>query len=326
MSTTVLDICKEIPILNEAGVYDIGATRRGEDVASVADGLKPAKVSVSVKDNELKALWVTPEQALSIIIPRVEVNSRISGYQRDFYRQQARRVALGIREGKVFPPVSLSIDGHGAVYGTDGQHRIVGHVIEREPVAAVIRRLTKEQQRQLFSDQGEGRKVDRNVLILAGRSPYDEYIQDAITSNTHPWGQIVSANPKSRTRIGPYAMQVLLIQYVGNTTQAKLNSAIVERWDEQLANEMAPLIACFGNKQTNPQAFRATSLRAIGETAMHVFRRNETVQESDHERWVRHMPMFRFDNYIHVRRQSDMTYWLVAHWNKKLHEARKVSL
>jgi hypothetical protein len=319
VSTTIEQICQDIPTLHESGNWTKGQ-------GSVIDGLKPRKISVSVKDDDVKAIWLSPEEALTVIIPTVSVNGRVIGYQREFSRPHARRVANDLKAGKVFPPVNLAQDGNGKVFGVDGQHRLAAAVIAREPVLAVVRRLTKEQQKQLFGDQRKARSVDRNVLILAGTSPYERYIQDAVATDRHPWGRLASANTSSKTRLTPYQMLHLLTSYVGNSLGATLNKHVLERWDQELADELAPLIACFGNKQDNPAAFRPPVIRGIGDAAMFVFRRNDAVQASDHERWVRHMPGFKFNDYLFIRTHQEMTYRLVGHWNKKLFEARKVSL
>jgi hypothetical protein len=320
MSTTIYDICKQIPVLKD-GKFDVFKHRTGEAIPTVVDGLKPRQAPTKEGLHTF-----TPEELLTLRVPMIEANSRITGYQRPFDRNHARKIAVAILEGRPMPPGVVALDGHGVMYAVDMQHRAVAAVITRQSMPAVVTRMTKEEQRELFAGQRKAKTVDRNVLILAASGPYEEYIQDAVTSNDHPWSEIVSANPSTKTRITPHQMFGLLANYVGNSAGNVMTSNMLERWDENLADGMAPLIACFGNKKTNPLAFRPVALRGIGRASMYVFRRNETVQESDHERWVYHMPKFAWERYLHVRSGNDFAYHLVTHWNKRLHASRKVTL
>lgn len=322
MSITIQEICAEIPQLDEMGTYASARQKaRGEHVPTVADGLEPKRPPAK----EGLHLF-TPAELLTLHVPVVEVNSSVRGYQRPFERPHARKVARAIADGKPMPPIIVAVDGRGVMSLPEGQHRAVGAVIAREPIEGIVKRMSKEEQRELFAGQRKAKTVDRNVLILAGTGPYERYIQDALVNNRNPWHRIVSANPSSKTRITPYAMLNLLTSFVGNAIGNRLNQTMEERWDQDLADGLAPLVACFGDKQTNPPAFASAALRGIGQAAMYVFRRNEHGQDDDYDRWVVHMPKFPWERYMHVRTTADFTFHLVAHWNKRLHASRRVTL
>lgn len=321
MSTTVHDLCKEIPQLDPNGKFEVGKHKQGQSIPSVAEGLTPKRASVA------EGLHLFgPEELLSLQIPVVSVNGAVKGYQRPFVRDHARRIAVALLEGKAIPEITVAVDGNGVMSAVDGQHRAVGAVIAGASIVGIVRRMSKEEQKQLFADQRKAKPVDRNVLILAGTNPYEKYIQRAVAHNGHPWREIVSSNLSSKTRITPYAMLQLLSHYVGNSAGTAISASMEERWNEDLADEMAPLVACFGDKQSNPVAFQATTIRGIAAASMFIFRRNEQLQETDHDRWVTHMPKFPWERYLHLRSGADWTFHLVQHWNKRLYESRRVQL
>ncbi len=321
MSVTIEEICQDIPILNpETGKFEVGKARRGEQIPSIIEGMRPKKPP---KREGLHHF--TPEELLSLRVPLVTHNGKVLGYQRPFERDHARKVGVAMLEGRRFPEMQISIDGHGVMNCTDGQHRAVGGVISRLGFDGIVKRLTKEEQSQLFGDQRRARPVDRNVLILAAKGPYEEYIRAALETKGHPWSTIVSMKG-SKTRITPYQMLRLLLFYVGNAANNTPSRPQIERWNSEAADELAPLISCFGDKQTNPLAFETTALQAIGETAMHVFQRNSQVQAGDFDRWMAHMPKFPWERFRFLRTRTDYVGYLVQHWNKRLHESRKVKL
>lgn len=314
MSIKIYDLCQSIPQVNESGKYAPNG-----DAGTVADGYTPKRPHGGEGLRQF-----TPEELCSLIVPVVSVNGSVRGYQRPFRRQHARKIAVALLEGKRIPEITVAVDGNGVMSVVDGQHRAVAAVIAGTPIEGIVRRMNKEEQRQLFADQRKAASVDRNVLILAGTGPYERYIQDAVSNNDHPWSQIVSSTHGSKTRISPYSMMRLLGFYVGNAGSQQITRAAEARWDEALADEMAPLVSCFGNKQSNPPAFRASALHGIGAASMYVFRRNDHVQSGDHERWIEHMPKFPWERWMHIRLGHDFTFQLVAHWNKRLSEVRRV--
>ena len=321
MPTTVHDLCKEIPQLDENRKFNVGRHNKGEKIPSVAEGLTPKRASVR------EGIYrFSPEELLSLHIPTVSVNGTVRGYQRPFVRDHARKIAVALLNGKALPEITVAVDGNGVMSAVDGQHRAVGGVIAGMPIVGIVRRMSKDEQKQLFADQRKAKPVDRNVLILAGTNPYERYIQRAVADNDHAWKLIVSSSPASKTRISPYSMLSLLAHYVGNASSTNFSPAMEERWDKDLADELAPLIACFGNRQTNPAAFQATAIRGIGAASMYIFRRNPNLQESDYRRWVNHMPKFPWEQHAFVRTGADWTFRLVQHWNKRLHASRRVEL
>lgn len=295
---------------------------RGIRTAQVLDGLSPHPFPAR------EGLHVfTPEELLSLKIDPVSVNGSVTGYQRDLDLTHAKKIAEALVVGKPMPLIHIALDGSGDGWIVDGQHRAVGAIIAREAIEGVVQKLDKEKQATLFYNQRNAKAVDRSVLVLAGQSVWDRYVQEAVSRNSHPWHPLVSASRKSKTKITPYAMFQLLVRYVGNLegqAAGLKGRGLDDRWDLGLADGLAPLISCFGNKQTHPLAFRPGTLQAIGAAAMWVFRRNDGGHPDDAERWQKHMPMFPFELWLHVRTQSQMTEVLLAHWNKRLAGSRKV--
>jgi hypothetical protein len=320
MSTTVPTVHDLTKTLYVEGVNVMLAKRDGVPIPMVTDGMKPRRPPV-----EEGLYTLTPEQLLSLTVHTVSINGRVVGYQRELDPTHARKIARKMRDGQPMPPITLALDGKGRCAIVDGQHRVVAAVIARLPLQAVIKRMTKEEQQQLFVGQRNAKSVDRNTLVLADHGPFGRYVQDAVCTTAHPWHPIVSANRHSKTKIGPFALYQLLIRYVGNAEGqgASHRAGMDQRWDQGLADELAPLIICFGNKQTNPLAFRPYTLQAIGAAAMWVFRRNEPHAE-DFDRWQKHMPAFPFADWPHLRTQIQMTGVLLDHWNKRLSESRRV--
>lgn len=316
MSVTIQELAREMYVDGSRT-----SQLKSDDRPRVTDGLKARKAPPHEGLHTF-----SPEELLTMYVQTVSVNGTVSGYQRDRDVPHVRKVARAMLDGKPMPPIIIAVDGKGRMSIVDGQHRALAAIIARLPIKGVVERMDKREQAELFFGQRNAKTVDPNVLVLAGTSAYARYVQEAIENNDHPWHQIVSSNKYSKTRIAPYAMFQLLIRYVANTETggAKLTFQVEERWDRGLADELAPLIACFGNKQTNPLAFRPFAVQAIGATAMWVFRRNEA-QPDDHERWVRHMPLFAWEEWLHIRTQRHMVGHLIDHWNKRLSAARRVN-
>ena len=318
MSTSMQDILSDV----YADGHNVLVNRkRGVKTPRVTDGLKPKPVA------RREGLFVLePEQLLNILVPRIELNGSIKGYQRDFDVKHARKMARDMRGGTPVPVGEVALDGKGRLFAVDCQHRIGAAIMARLPLRVVITRMDKAAQAKLFNSQRKAKAVDPSNLVLAGDGPFERYVKDAIEDKAHPWHPIVSLTRNSRTKISPWQMTGLLVRFVGNRggTAAGIKQGLDTQWDRGLADQLAPLIACFGNKQTNPPAFRARNLTSIGTAAMWVFRRHET-QEGDYERWISHMPQFPFDHYLFIRTERDMTDALLAHWNKRLRGSRRVT-
>lgn len=320
-------------LLRDAPLNTIPASLRGNNKTTRAERAKLPRALDGLKPKPAPAreglLTMTPENLAALRVDVVEVNGSISGYQRDLDIKRARRIADELRAGKPVPPISVALDGRGVMWDVDGQHRAAGAILARVPIHAAVQKMSKAEAKELFLSQQKATRVSRDVLTLAGTDPLATYIQAAILTNGHPWHGIVSARRDSKTMISPYVAYQLLLRYVYNVEGQGASTRYTtkthyERWDVGLADDLAPLIRCFGNKQTNPLAFKTGTVQAIGGAAMHVFRRN-TTHDGDHERWVLHMPTFRFENYVHVTGQLAKTDWLLAHWNKRLSGKRRVS-
>jgi hypothetical protein len=277
-------------------------------------------------------ITLAPEELLSIRIPlqRVE-DDVIKGYQRHLTAYKARSFARWIISNPdylvVLPVIEISLDGDGNFFYTDGQHRGAGAVIAKQNLRAVFTKRTESEARRLFALQAKASKPSRNVLILDGDGPFEEYIQDAVTNDDHPWARLITSSHTghSRSKMSATAAMVLLRIYVARTAHQGQNTGadISERFDKAAADELSMLVSVFGTRVTNPAAFQASSLRAIGETARQVFRERER-HPGDLERWIRRMPGFPFARYAYLNSYAPLSDKMIEYWNKNLPEKRKV--
>jgi hypothetical protein len=270
---------------------------------------------------------VTPEQIASVRVPRVEVGETIKGFQRDKVNRHARKIARALIDGTELPPLMISIFPDGNAYVDDGQHRALGSVIARRSVEVVVKHRTVDQARQLFANQSRAKKLKSDDTLLTGNSAIELYLQDAVTSDDHPWTQLVTPYAAGRG-MTPTSMVVCVGAFVFNTmtlSPTYFTSQDENDFDTRLADKLARLIEVFGVRTTNPLAFRAKSLRAITYSAIHIFRRNPNAKSNDEDRWIRHMPLFDFGTYPHLlNREVELSLALVDHWNKRLPAERKV--
>ena len=271
---------------------------------------------------------VTPEQIASLRVPRTEVGVEIRGFQREKINAHARKIAKALLDGKEMPPVECSIFPDGQVYVGEGQHRCLGAIIARKPLEVVVKKRTVDQARQLFANQSRAKKLKSDDTLMTGNSPVELYLQDALTSENHPWSPLVSAYPSQK--MTPTSMVVCVGSFVHNTMSLSTTwhcSRTPEEFDSSLADQLGRLLYCFGTKTTNPWAFRAKSLRAISFAAIYIIRRNEHwLGNKDEERWLRHMPPFDFSRFAHIlNREVELSLVLVDHWNKRLPEGRRVT-
>src|SRR5678809_1346389 len=88
-----------------SGLYYSGRTVKGGHVATLNDGLVPDEFPL-----EEGLIEATPEQLLSLLIPRLEVTAgRISGYQRTVSRSHVSKVRQALEKGRELPPIMVSI-------------------------------------------------------------------------------------------------------------------------------------------------------------------------------------------------------------------------
>jgi hypothetical protein len=270
---------------------------------------------------------VTPEQVASLKVPRVEVGDTIKGFQRDKINTHARKIARAMLDGKEMPPLMVSIFPDGQVYVDDGQHRAIASIIARKNVEVVVKKRTVDQARQLFADQGRARSLKSDDVLLTGNSAIELYLQDAVTSDNHPWSRLVSPYSHSRG-MTPTSMVICVGNYVFNSMTNSTNYIVgrdEKDFNKRQADQLARLIDAFGSRTTNQLAWRSKSLRAITYAAIHVFRRNPDPRSGDEERWLRHMPTFDFAKYPHLlNREIELSLTLLDHWNKRLPAERKV--
>lgn len=295
----------------------------GPNRRSVTHGLTPEPFPVQ------EGYFVaTPEQIASLIVPKTEVGEEIRGFQRDKVNAHARKIARALLDGQEMPPILLSIFPDGKVYLDEGQHRALAAIIARKPLEVIVKRRTVAQARQLFANQSRAKALKSDNTLLTGNSAIELYLQDALTTDRHPWSPLVSAHP-SATKMTPTSMVVCVGSFVHNTMILSSNfhtSRTEEEFDVARADKLSRLITCFGTRVTNPLAFRAKSLRAISFAAIYIIRRNEHWRGAkDEERWMRHMPAFDFSRYAHIlNREVELSLALVDHWNKRLPQGRRV--
>ena len=294
---------------------------------SVVDGMR---MSTFPKREGLMTL--APEQLLAIRIPVQRVtDGDIKGYQRHLSKDKARKTARWLQENpdymKKLGVVEVSLTADGAFY-TDGQHRGAGAVIARLPIRVVVTKRTTEEARALFALQAKASRPSRNVLIFDGDGIYEEYIQDAVTDENHPWNKLISTSQQgsSTTRMSATAANGMLRIYFGQRPSGFKDTMDEERFDKVDADRLATLMSCFGTRQSNPLAYGSVQLRAIAAVARKVFMERPS-DADDVDRWVRQMSAFPFTQYAYLRSQTDIMGKMVDRWNKRLKDddPRKIS-
>lgn len=319
---TIFQLAAQIPEMDLTRVGKQATVRKNAN--PVTNGLLPAEFPA--KEGYFT---VTPEQLCSLIVPKVTVNGQIVGFQREKVNAHARKIARAMKKGEEMPPIIVSIFPDGKAYVDDGQHRALGAIIARCSLEVIVKHRTVAQARKLFTNQGRAKNLRSDDTLLTGDSPLELYIQDALTAANHPWSTLVSiSGGGSNLRMTPTTMAQMIGVFVYNAFNQGASYYVarpVEEFDEKMANRLADLVKAFGNKTTNPLAFRGRSLRAIAYAATHIFRRNPNVKPEDWERWMRHMPQFDFSKYPHLLgKESDMAMALIEHWNKRLPQDRRV--
>jgi hypothetical protein len=319
---TIYELASSIPQVNLDLLGRPGGGRK--NAQPVTAGLVP--VPFPRREGYFEA---TPEQLASIRVPRTEVSSDgIKGFQREKVNAHVRKIARALHAGEEVPPLILSIFPDGNVYVDDGQHRALAAIVARVSVEVVVKQRTVAQARKLFASQGQAKNVRKDDTLLTGDSALELYIQDALTSDDHPWSPLVTANRSTTSRMTPTTMAQMVGSFVFNTFNQGANYYTTrddKDFDSRLADLLAELTQVFGTPHTNPLAFRGRTLRALAYAATHVFRRNQNSRPDDVGRWKRHMPQFDFGKYPHLlSRESEMALMLVEHWNKRLPEDRRV--
>lgn len=324
-------------VASDIGVIDLENRGRGKKASShkfVTDGLQPEPFPL--KEGYYEA---TPEQLASLKVPVITVGDKVVGFQRDARdsKAHARDMAKAMKDGKEFPPIIVSLTknsetGEEEAIVSDGQHRSVAAIIARQSCEVVVKHREEDAAKNMFSDQTKSKRIRHDHTLLTGNSPLELYIQDALTSDDHPWSNMISPTGKAsdRRRISPVTAATMIGAYVYDSMSAGVNNYIkrsVDGFDEEKANELAELVKAFGNKMSNPDAFRSRSLKSITYAAIYIFHRNPSVKDSDKKRWMDWMPRFAFREHSHLwNNDQQLAQALVAHWNKRLPVDRKVEV
>lgn len=301
-----------------------GRPRRGRSNSdSIVKGLTPVPFR-----NEVGLRVISPEELLSLRVPVLHRETgALKGYQRPLKMVHAAKIASSIEEGKAIPAIEISLDELGEeAYITDGQHRVVGSIIARRPIAAVVTQRTYAQAHQLFADQALAKKPTTDHLVLTGTDRMAKYVQDALTNTTHPWHKMVHETNKSK--LSPSTMHRLITMYgcdaIGTLTTDMVRN-VSSRFDPSRADELADLIGVFGkdskgefSKKNNPLAFQRTNLSSLVQAAVYIFIRADDVKpKEDRDRWMSHMVDFNWVKFSYIREVKGMTEELLTHWNKK---------
>lgn len=288
----------------------------------ITDGLTPEPFPV-IEGYRI----VTPEQLATLRVPVIEVGNEIKGFQREKVNGHVRKIARALLDGEEMPPLIISIFPDGNAYVDDGQHRALAGIMVRRPLEVVVKHRTVEQARKLFAAQGRAKSLRSDDTLLTGNSPLELYIQDALTSDDHPWSGLVTPSRNTHNRMTPTTMAVIVgaFGYNSLSNSVSAHTRRPDEFDERLGAQLAEMVKAFGNATTNQLAFKGRTLRAISYAAVHIFRRNPNLKEGDLDRWKRHMPSFDFGKFPHLLgKETEMSLMLVEHWNKRLPDERKV--
>ena len=313
---TIYELAATIPQI------DLVTNRGGKNRPPITQGLVPEDFPLHKGFFE-----ATPEQISSLRVPKIEVTNEVRGFQREKVNSHVRKIARAMLAGEEMPPMMISIFPDQQAYIDDGQHRALASVMTRMPLEVVVKERTVAQARKLFAAQSRAKKLSRDDTLLTGDSAIELYIQDALTSDNHPWSTLVGVRA-SRYRMSPTTMAAAVGAFTFNSLALSINEFTKrpeKDFDEALAGTLADLIHAYGTKTTHPVAFKGGVIRAIAFAAVHIFRRNDNSEMRDFGRWMSHMPTFDFGKYPHLlNKESHLSIELVNHWNKRLPENRRV--
>lgn len=291
----------------------------------ITDGLVASK-----PPNKTGLVELTPQQALSIRVERVAYNGQVVGYQRMHTNlNHVRRIANAILKGDSIEPVTLGLDG-GYLYAVDGHNRILAHIIAKRPIRAVVDPMTYKERAARFAAQRYTQTLTSDNLVLASNDKIAGYIKDAIASEAHVWHPLVGITGSPR-HLSPSAAYDILARYtlgltgVSGSLGLKMPPARIARAELKDAPELATMLLSIGTKQTNPLAYRPATVRALTDVSVLAIVRGDKNRKPLIERWCRHMPLFDWHAYAWATRMADIRPPLIAHWNKRLSPAQKIS-
>lgn len=318
---TIFDIARTIRQTDERGTVTRNAP-------TIVEGLTP-----QIPDIETGTLvTLTPSECAGLLINRLTMveddGERIlEGYQRTLSLPHARIIARRLREGYPFPPILVGIEDDDDVPEViEGQHRAVAAIIARRPILAVCLRLDDEDKRRLFVGQAKSRKPTAANIILSGNDVVATYLQDAVTSDDHPWSRLVSfPEDTSRYMQNKTAWDALRVWIVGRNlapnaqySGVQVSDEIVEaRWDKDKADLLASLYLTFGTRKENPAAYTVAASRAILALAS-IAIAQRGFQKRDLDRWYNHMSKYDWRAKPWLRTQADILGELTRFWNLRL--------
>lgn len=321
---TIGDLAKQIPVRTPGK-----RIRAGQTTTPISDGLTAVPFQ-----NKVGYRVIQPEEMLSLRVPIVhQSRSAFLGYQRDALKTVSHVWEIAW-SGKEVPCVQVTLDEEGNAYITDGQHRVLAAIANRTPLDAVVKQRTFEQAHDLFVNQRFAKRIQQDHLVLTGTDAMSKYVQQAIVDPQHPWHDMIS-DRGNRDKLTPKVAHRVITMYgcdIVGSLSPEAEAKADKKFDKKRADELADLLGVFGrapdgtfSKRNNPNAFKQTNLSALAQAAIHILIRADHIKPGpDKERWMRHMPMFNWIRYTHVRDMRSMTEELLHHWNKKLSSERKV--
>jgi hypothetical protein len=340
-SVTTRDVHEPTNINNMPTIHDVASKiqrrdrKRGSRVRKsdpvITLGLKPIPFK-----NEIGYRIIPPEELASLRIPRARLTAnKIEGYQRAISIPHVFELAWAWEDGKEMPNLQISLDEFGNAYATDGQHRALAAIVRRQPLEAIVKQRTFQQQKNMFEGQTFAKKLSKDHMVLTGNDAMALYVQDALTNSRNPWYDMVSEK-KNPHRISPAAMHRLVTMFGCNeagAVTAQRAELVQRKFDPNAADYMAELIRVFGegsdgsfDKASNPVPYTAKNLNVMGQACLQIFIRASEYTEvhpgPDKERWRRHMTGFNWTS-LQPLEQKQATQALLDFWNKKM-TSRKI--
>lgn len=350
--TTIFDIGSRIWQLNESGSVN------PQNRIPITQGIQVGNAPKSQGIHKL-----TPNQAASLVIQRLRVRSddeAVSdadireGYQREVRVKHVRDVARRLLEGYPFPPILYGPNETGECEVIDGQHRALACVLSRVPILAACVVLSPEDRAKLFVGQRHAKAVSKDHLVLAGSTPPDLYVLDALTSNTivevvdgkeveteHPWAKLVSTS--SSKGITPALMRAVITAWCAGRLSASLagtgsaNDRIqveyeLKTFSDEKADELGRLLLSMlkvpRKEHPHSNAYLAPSIRAIQSLATMVITRRDNDKDRKRSQavWDKYMHQFNWEKIQWAKTSSDYLMAFTTWFNRKAPSDLKVTL
>ncbi len=317
---TIYDICQHIQIAED------GRTHRS--AKPVTTGMEPRPIEHIEKEG---LYTLEPDEILTIHVEQVteDADGNIVGFQRPLQNASARAVARAIKAGRNIAPPTVALD-EGCFYAPDGQHRLVGAVIAREPLKVSIELLNQKERIARFADQALSRKPSADVLILgrAGTDPVARYIRDGIEATNHDAdhplaGYVGQVGTPYRIGVAttysflaPYALKRMAVGAEMGRRIQELSQTQRNEITTDLLDEGAGLLTIYGAKfHAHKLAYAPATVRALADLAVTVVRRSDNPTEAA-DRWRRVMASFNFNTVkSDMTRHLEIRFLLAKKWN-----------